>query len=65
METIIKEGRNYELRLRVTPVDYWPGQKSVELIQRFPDAQRPRDQRLVQVTLDDHSAQAFANALTR
>ena len=65
IETIIKQGKNYDLRAVVREIPYWPGQVSFELIQQFPEAQRPRWQRLVQITLDEHSAEALRRALER
>ena len=54
---IIKEGKNYRLELEVTNyrlelgVFPYGDLFSVELYQTFPEAQRPRRQRLVQLNL--------------
>jgi hypothetical protein len=63
-ETLIKTGKNFELRARVAPIPYWPGQATVELHQCFPEALNPRWQRIAQLTLNETERAALAAALT-
>lgn len=59
----IKQSKNYELHAKVQALDYWPGKSSVELFQCFPEAQRPRWQRILQLTLTKEEAQALSDAI--
>lgn len=57
---IIKEGKNYLLELEVVP---YRDLFSVELYQTFPEAQRPRRQRLVQLNLTSDELGTLRGAL--
>ena len=57
---IIKTGKNYILELEVKPYRHL---HNVELYQTFPEAQRPRRQRILQLTLNDLELRTFRKGL--
>ena len=60
---IIHNLPNYQLKLTLTP-EPRGGLWSLELHQHFPQAQRPRWQRLVQLNLPDEALDRIAQAVT-
>lgn len=57
---IVKQTPGFVLEVEVKPYRGW---NSLELYQTFPQAQRPRRQRLVQLNLNDDELKAFRDAL--
>ncbi len=57
----LKRGKNYELEAKVE--QYGPDAFSFELHQLFPEAQRPRWQRLIQLNLTQEEAHDLGRLL--